>query len=311
MNKRIFTNEFFDSLRKHLDSSKQKYVAYPKFIFLCGRAFSSDEDFNNSNRGVIKKFITSKDSLFNVVLSEKLWEEAFSSELDLLTFEEFLAEVSDFIILFPESEGSFCELGAFSYATERFCQKLIIINDYKYKDSISFVNTGPIAKAKANGAKLIHANLNKDLMSSKELRDTIADIIKDSTNALSSKNHKIINRNENEVNVSSFIYELLELVKLLQPINSKDLIDVYKTIKGFENFSFAQEGKSESKYIINIRYIYKLLQYSKIINIDENNLISLVDHSKIKNLMFKYQGQAADKERSKLLCRKYKYGEQI
>lgn len=32
MNKRIFTNEFFDSLRKHLDNSKQKYVAYPKFI---------------------------------------------------------------------------------------------------------------------------------------------------------------------------------------------------------------------------------------------------------------------------------------
>ncbi len=46
----------------------------------------------------------------NIVLSEQLWEDGFDSTIDLLTFEDFLAEVSDAIILFVESPGSFANL---------------------------------------------------------------------------------------------------------------------------------------------------------------------------------------------------------
>lgn len=46
----------------------------------------------------------------NVVLSEQLWEDGFDSKIDLLTFEEFLAEVSDAIILFVESPDHFVNL---------------------------------------------------------------------------------------------------------------------------------------------------------------------------------------------------------
>lgn len=308
MNRHIFTKELFDSLQKHLDNCKQKYVAYPKFVFLCGKTFNSENEFDQSNRGVIKKFINSQTDCFTVVLSEKLWEDGFSSNIDLLTFEEFLAEISDFIILFPESPGSFCELGAFSYATERFSKKLIIVNDETHRQSKSFIETGPIAKAKINGAKIIYANLNRGLLSSKELRDTVKEIIKEISNPLSSKNQKIINRIESEVSISSFIYEILELIKLLQPINSKDLIDVYKTLKGFSSFSFIKDGENKNRFDLNIDYIYRLLQFSNIIKINSNKMLSLVCSNKVKNLMLNYQGQTADKERNKFLCRKYKFG---
>ena len=64
-----------------------------------------------------------------IVLSERLWEESFNSNIDLLTFEEFLAEISDVIVLFCESPGSYCELGAFAYANKLFSDKLVIVID--------------------------------------------------------------------------------------------------------------------------------------------------------------------------------------
>ena len=74
---------------------------------------------------MIDKYLKSKSDAIFIVLSEKLWEDSFDSNIDLLTFEEFLAEVSDAIILFVESPGSFCELGAFAYAEKLFSDKLI------------------------------------------------------------------------------------------------------------------------------------------------------------------------------------------
>ena len=89
----------------------------------------------------------------------------------MLTFEEFLAEVSDVIVLFVESPGSFCELGAFSYAEKLFSDKLIIVIDEKYKGDKSFIITGPTAKAEKDGAKIIYAPLNgTGLLSSANLR---------------------------------------------------------------------------------------------------------------------------------------------
>ena len=53
-----------------------------------------------------------------------MWEDRFDNSIDLLIFEEFLAEVSDSIILFVESPGSFCELGAFPRCRQDLCANL-------------------------------------------------------------------------------------------------------------------------------------------------------------------------------------------
>ena len=146
-------------MKSHLDNDTNKFITYPKFVFLCGAAYSENE-YDKTNRGVIDKYLKSKSDDIFIVLSERLWEDSFDSNIDLLTFEEFLAEVSDAIILFVESPGSFCELGAFAYAEKLFSDKLIIVIDEKYNGDKSFIITGPTAKAKKDGAKVIYAPLS-------------------------------------------------------------------------------------------------------------------------------------------------------
>lgn len=163
-----------ENMKSHLDNKRNKFITYPKFVFLCGKAFSNSNQYDISNRGIMDKCLTTKSKDVFIVLSEKLWEDSFGSNIDLLTFEEFLAEVSDAIILFVESPGSFCELGAFAYAEKLFSDKLIIVIDEEYKDDKSFIITYPAAKAKKDGAKIIYAPLNgTGLLSSADLRKII------------------------------------------------------------------------------------------------------------------------------------------
>ena len=130
----------------------------------------------------------------------------------MLTFEEFLAEVSDCIILFVESPGSFCELGAFSYADKLFSDKLAIIIDKQYEGSESFIITGPTAKARKDGSDIIYASLNgTGLLFSDELRGYVEKVINRFQSKRDSLNKRKPNSEEDKVLLNSFIIELFEL----------------------------------------------------------------------------------------------------
>lgn len=63
--------------------------------------------------------------------------------LDLLQFESHVAQICELIVLFSESDGSLCELGAFSMDQE-ISRKLLTVIQRKYYDKKSFVRLGPI-----------------------------------------------------------------------------------------------------------------------------------------------------------------------
>jgi len=293
-------------MKKHLVTGN-KYITYPKFIFLCGRAFDCENDYKLSNRGIIENFIINKNNKPYIVLSEKLWEDGFDSNIDLLTFEEFLAEISDYIIIFVESAGTFCELGAFSYADKLFCEKLLIVVDQKHKNEKSFILTGPVAKAVKAGAKVVYAKIyGAGLLSSQDLRENVSKQLE----LLSKKNiinKRKANMDENMVNVSSFIIEYLELLKMLQPVNKKELVDVYKAIKGFDKFTFKKNNGDSFHREIKIEYILKLLKTVGIVN-EENEILTLAQYCDIQNLMLDYSNYSQERERNKLICRRYRYG---
>lgn len=106
MQAKAFGENQIKNIRNHLDTRDAKYITYPKFIFLCGKGFdkSVEDSYWNTNRGIIHRYMEKLLPDINVVLSEQLWEDGFDSKIDLLTFEEFLAEVSDAIILFVNLE---------------------------------------------------------------------------------------------------------------------------------------------------------------------------------------------------------------
>ena len=58
-------------------------------------------------------------------------------------FEEIIGSVSDCLIIFPESPGSFAELGYFS-AQLKLRKKILIVNDYTLQGEDSFISRGPI-----------------------------------------------------------------------------------------------------------------------------------------------------------------------
>lgn len=313
MNVRVYSNTSISSIRNHLEKRGSKYITYPKFIFLCGKGFDKDkrDSYKNSNRCVIQNYIKKLLPDANIVLSEQMWEDSFDESIDLLTFEEFLAEVSDAIILFVESPGSFCELGAFAYANALFSDKLIVVMDEKYRDSRSFISTGPVLKAKKDGSKVVYAQINDGaLLASSELRNEVLALTGTIKTKRSQINKRIINEDGNRVYISSFIIEILEVLKMVQPIQKYDLLQLYKAIKNFESFTLVKRDGREFSSEIKFRYILKLLQTAGVIE-ENSSIITLSDHRKPQNLMLKYSGNAMDRERNKIICRKYRYGEYV
>lgn len=306
MNSRIYSTKMIESMRSHLDNTVNRFITYPKFVFLCGAAYSQC-GYDNTNRGIADKYLRRKSDDVFIVLSEKLWEDSFDSNIDLLTFEEFLAEVSDSIILFVESPGSFCELGAFAYAEKLFSDKLIIVIDEKYKGDKSFIITGPTAKALKDGAKVIYAPLDgTGLLSSYDLRSALDEKVQDFKSKSSAQNKRTPNQTEDHILVNSFILELLELIKILQPVSRRDLIDVYKAVKGFSGFSFVKKDGTPFHNEIKIDYIIKLLETVDLIDL-KDNIITTSKQAKSQALMFTYAKKTENQERNKLLCRKYRY----
>ena len=311
LNANIYSEKCIASIRRQLDKSGHKYITYPKFIFLCGKGFNSQEEYTLSNRGIVDGFIRRLLPDTHIVLSEQMWEDAFDDSIDLLIFEEFLAEVSDAIILFVESPGSFCELGAFAYADTLFSDKLIIVMDEKHRGSKSFIATGPVLKAREDGSKIVYAHTqNGALLSSPELRTEILNLTQKLKSKHSQVNKRVANINRDQVYISSFLVEILEIIRLAQPISSSDLLQLYKEIKQFDSFTLVKRDGSKFKREIKFKYILKLLETAKIIEI-ESSIIKFPNYEKTQHLMFKYFGTGIERERNRIICRKYRYGEHI
>ena len=62
---------------------------------------------------------------------------------NLAVFESLIADISDCLILFPETPGAFAEMGLFS--ATKVGSKVLIVNDLRYQAVDSFANLGPIS----------------------------------------------------------------------------------------------------------------------------------------------------------------------
>lgn len=92
--------------------------------------------------------VRTPEGLFDDLLEKKTY--------DLLGLEEILAHSVDAIVIFPESPGSFAELGAFS-GNKSLKHKTICILESKYKSDLSFVNVGPVKILKnVKSSRVIH-----------------------------------------------------------------------------------------------------------------------------------------------------------
>lgn len=119
-------------------------------IFLCGGSIAP------RSKSMRRNFLSySKKALpeFRFFLAEAATQDITNHNepefINIADFESLVADISDCIILFPESPGSFAEIGFF--ANSKAIEKLLVANDIR-KQNDSFINTGIIDKINSKSA---------------------------------------------------------------------------------------------------------------------------------------------------------------
>jgi hypothetical protein len=112
-------------------------------IFVCG-----GDSSENNLRSRFLEYATKELPHLRLILAEDAYRDLMSSSrpdfVNLAVFEHLVAELSDCVIVFPESFGSAAELGFF-VAKEKITKKVLAANPIKYQARDSFLNMGPIA----------------------------------------------------------------------------------------------------------------------------------------------------------------------
>ncbi|WP_086983797.1 retron St85 family effector protein [Vibrio aphrogenes] len=124
-------------------------------VFLCGADIKNDKTARSQMAAVFSHY-----PRYELLYPEDLFDDllAGQGQHSLLKLEGILADSVDAIVLFPESPGSFAEIGAFSN-NEQLARKMVVLSNKRYKSNKSFINYGPYRLIKSSGTgKVIHIN---------------------------------------------------------------------------------------------------------------------------------------------------------
>lgn len=312
----IFDDKFIlqeiEIIKKKIRENSFQTNELPKFIFICGKQLidengrlKSIEDLvseQNKRYHLICELNKCKRKVGNCneynnivcVIAEKLYET--NSSIDLLTFEELLAELSDEIIIVVESQGTICELGAFAL-DKKLMKKLYVINDSNYENKDSFINAGPIRKIrnideeKATYIDYTFSEFKKDFRIKQHLKQLHDSNITIKPNII-----------ETKIDLKNLIYELLNIIEIFQPLTKEELFHLYKQFKEFTGFDI----KDAQLYKIKTyTHIINLLSKLELINV-KNGFIYESQNITCYNALFKIDRNDLSKYRTIILNRMYK-----
>ena len=189
-------------------------------IFLCGEALSH----KNSIRKIIYEIIKS-DSKYNIVFPEWIFSNLIiNKDYNLLNLENDLANHVDAIVmpLSLKGYGTFAELGAFS-SNKKLLDKIIVLNNDRFKHESSFINLGPINLIKnVNIENLIYFKLNDN-------DEFDSDIEKEYFQKKVIKRIKQLRKKEIKIdlkNIFNLTRFISHIIAIYQPIKKSSIIDL-------------------------------------------------------------------------------------
>ena len=113
-------------------------------VFVCGGKIDGSAP---TMRGRFLTWARTELPDFIVILAERAFKEALFHDpprfINLSKFEQLVAQISDCVLIFPESAGSFAETGYFS-TVDAVRQKVLVANDLSHQAAESFTNLGPL-----------------------------------------------------------------------------------------------------------------------------------------------------------------------
>jgi hypothetical protein len=261
-----------------------------KFVFLCGG--NQQDGRISTRRSEIIKFIEKNLPNIKVFIAEQVFEviKKEGQKGNFLDIEDQISKFADEIIIVLESNGAFCELGAFS--TEKLRNKIIVINNEKYKSSPSFINLGPLEAIKEKGGtkKVIHYKMGDVSLSDadaigdtfsqlKEILDAIppdkAGIV-----TLATCNPKEAFEKDTMKDTLRFLHDL---ILFSGPVTHGELTEIVIRIFGDDNYSRLTQwlGLLRSTNLIDVKgskpnlyYVSKMRNPLLVYNFDINIIIS-------------------------------------
>ena len=145
---------------------------------------------------------------------------------DVAEFEEIIGEVSTCIILFPESFGSFAELGYFA-KNENLRKKLLVVNDAKLQGQDSFISLGPI--------KLIdrHSNFQPTIQLTYSDKPKFKLVKERLDKRISVRNRKRFNvKRYKDLSIQHKFYSIYEIIRLFQALTYEGVEYAFRRIWG-------------------------------------------------------------------------------
>jgi hypothetical protein len=188
-------------------------------VFLCGGEVSNSQNARSKMADVFSKY-----PRYELLYPEDLFDDllAGQGQHSLLKLENILAESVDAIVLFPESPGSFAELGAFSN-NEHLARKMVVVGNNKFKSDKSFINYGPNRLVKASGSGAV-THINYEHLTDEDEQYKIYRRINDYIGIIRKK-HPVVKNIANILEAEHFILPCIYLMDRV--VN----LDLYKLIK--------------------------------------------------------------------------------
>ena len=215
-------------------------------VFLCGADLSDNKTGRHKMAKLFKKY-----PRYELLYPEDIFDDlmAGQGQYSLLELENILADSVDSIVLFPESPGSFAELGAFAN-NSRLASKLICVGQKRYAKKKNFINYGPVRLIKVSDTGKVF-NIAYDDLESEDKKTKIYKRINDAITAIKKK-HPIKKDVANIMETENFI---LPSVYLIDSIALRELFKLVQFATGQDKKIAEIATRSSISRLVKNRYI--------------------------------------------------------
>jgi hypothetical protein len=195
----------------------------PHVLFVCGGPIGGAVSMRSEFISWAKTALPD----FTVVLAENAFKEALFGPpafINLAKFEKLVAEISDCVLIFPESDGSLAEVGYFA-AVEEIRTKVLVVNDRRFEAVDSFVSLGPVSAINVDSylQPALHVNSPGTGIDFNSLDQRLR-----RTRERLSRRRKLDHKPYGKLDYGSKFCLLLELIRLLRAVT---LVGLSRTVK--------------------------------------------------------------------------------
>ena len=194
-------------------------------MFVCG----GDKNRDNA-RSRFLAYAKTRLAEYNILLAEAAGEDFLSEpglrSINLAKFEAVLAELADCLVIFPESPGSFAEMGFFA-SKPRLLRKTVAINPIAYQAQGSFLLRGPLALVNRESAfsATLYSTGNDN-----STYDQVATVLRDN---LKTKRRTHLSAHQWwGFSLKERLFIVFEILRLLRIVHTATLDNVVKAIFG-------------------------------------------------------------------------------